>query len=472
MTRLVADDQAQAFVFDDAHQGAERYRRALVTMLASVAGRPINMALSMITVGIIVRCLGPERYGIFAVFQNAFTVLGVLDFGIQASLVNFLAGARARNDPRATGSLVSTTFFALVASGFIALLAGSLTLAFGNPLQFIQPTAGLPASEVLVAAVIFLIAFCAGLPLSVFDKASIAQQEGWVNVLSQIVGNAILLAAVAATARFEAGLAWCSAAWLASIVGTYCFCAIVARRRYGDWCVPHIRGFSWNALKRLADVGRWFAFTTFVNHLTLSADPLTGALLDRLNGGNHAAELAAEIALPARLFGLISAAVMMAITPLWPAYAEAAAVGDHRWMRRTLLLSCVWSALAASACGAIAVVFAQPILRLWVGAGMTVSQPLLIAYAFWIVGMTVWHTVGMFLNGAGHIRFQVLTGLVFLVCVLPAKVIGFQSFGAAGMIGATALAMFVIQVVPSLVIAAWKVRLADGSVPLQPPSAS
>lgn len=454
---------------DAAIQGADRYRRALVTMLASVAGRPVNMLLSLATVGIIVRCLGQDRYGIFAVFQNAFTVLGILDFGTQASLVNLLAGVRARKDIPAATSLVSTTFFALAVSGFMTLLAGVIFFGSGIPLRLMGSAASVPASETTLAGFVFLVSLCVALPLSVFDKPSIAQQEGWVNVASQVVGNVILLVGVAAAARLNGGLAWCAVAWLASIVGTYGFCAAVARFRYGDWCVPRVRGFSWTTLTQLTDLGRWFAFTTFVNHLTLSADPLTGAILDRLNGGARAADLSAEIALPARLFGLISAAVMMAVTPLWPAYAEATAAGDRAWMKRTLLLSCAWAAGATSLLAGVAVVFAGPIMRLWVGAGVTVSRPLLIAYAFWIVGMTVWHTIGMFLNGAGHVRYQVVTGIVFLAVVLPAKVIGFQTYGAAGMIGATAIIMFAIQVIPSLAIAMWKVNHPDrGASPRVP----
>ena len=455
----------EALGVDAAIQGADRYRRALVTMLASVAGRPINMLLSLVTVGIIVRCLGQDRYGVFAVFQNAFTVLGILDFGIQASLVNSLARVRTRKDIPAATSLVSTTFFALAVSGFMTLLAGVIFFGSGIPLRLMGSAASVPVAETTLAGLVFLVSLCVALPLSVFDKPSIAQQEGWVNVASQVLGNVILLVGVAAAARLNAGLAWCAVAWLASILGTYGFCAMVARLRYGDWCVPRMRGFSWTTLTQLADVGRWFAFTTFVNHLTLSADPLTGAILDRLNGGARAADLAAEIALPARLFGLISAAVMMAVTPLWPAYAEAAAAGDRAWMKRTLLLSCAWAAGATSLLAGIAVVFAGQIMWLWVGAGVTVSRPLLIAYAFWIVGMTVWHTIGMFLNGAGHIRYQVVTGIVFLAVVMPAKVIGFQNYGAAGMIGATAIAMFAIQVIPSLAIAMWKVNHPDRGAP-------
>ena len=43
----------------------------------------------------------------------------------------------------------------------------------------------------------------------------------------------------------------------------------------------------------------------------------------------------AGYAVPERMFSLISTLLAMALMPLWPAYAEAAARGDHSWVRRT-----------------------------------------------------------------------------------------------------------------------------------------
>ena len=58
--------------------------------------------------------------------------------------------------------------------------------------------------------------------------------------------------------------------------------------------------------------------------------------------------------MPAQMFGLISTVLAMALSPLWPAYGEAIARGDHDWVKQTLYRSIILS-VGVAACLSVGV---------------------------------------------------------------------------------------------------------------------
>ena len=117
-------------------------------------------------------------------------------------------------------------------------------------------------------------------------------------------------------------------------------------------------------------------------------------------------------AVPARVFGLVSATLFVILRPLWPAYADAAARGDSLWLRRTLRRSTLATALAASV-----LVFPLWAVGPWAvhllgRDAVAVSRSTLAAFALWTVLSTTGAAVSMALNGLRIMRLQLIASAV------------------------------------------------------------
>jgi hypothetical protein len=108
---------------------------------------------------------------------------------------------------------------------------------------------------------------------------------------------------------------------------------------------------------------------------------------------------------------MVALIVVMLVTPLWPAYGEAIARGDTLWVRRTLVRSTWCLTLFTLGCSVVLVFLGQPILRLWAGPLVSPPLSLMAGFAVWTVLWTAGSTVAAFLNGAGVLRFQVITAI-------------------------------------------------------------
>ncbi len=122
------------------------------------------------------------------------------------------------------------------------------------------------------------------------------------------------------------------------------------------------------------------------------------------------------------MFSVISMMVSMMVTPLWPAYGEAISSGDIQWVRRTLGRSLRWVFGLSMAAAAGMLLIARPVLSWWVGSTIAPPFILLLGLALWTVTDCCGTTIAMFLNGAGIMRFQIVTASVFGVGCLGAKV--------------------------------------------------
>jgi O-antigen/teichoic acid export membrane protein len=74
-----------------------------------------------------------------------------------------------------------------------------------------------------------------------------------------------------------------------------------------------------------------------------------------------------EYAIPARLFAIVPGITAMLVSPLWPAYGEAFARGDARWIIRTLRRSLLMTVSILLPANVLLVLFGRTIIRWWAG---------------------------------------------------------------------------------------------------------
>src|SRR5580704_14585226 len=76
----------------------ERYRRAALTSLATLAAKGVSIGTLLVTVPLTLAYLGKERYGLWMTISSLVAIFGFADLGMGASLKTLLAAADGRND--------------------------------------------------------------------------------------------------------------------------------------------------------------------------------------------------------------------------------------------------------------------------------------------------------------------------------------------------------------------------------------
>jgi len=138
------------------------------------------------------------------------------------------------------------------------------------------------------------------------------------------------------------------------------------------------------------------------------------------------------------------------LSPLWPAYGEALARGDVRWagrmLQRSTLLSGIFGVL--SALGLL--VFAKPILEVWVGGVIAPTWMLLTGFACWLILRSILSPLIMFMNGVGAMEFQTVLSVIAMVFNVIISIVLVKKMGVAGPIWGSVLTVMFCLFIPQV----------------------
>jgi O-antigen/teichoic acid export membrane protein len=440
---------------------SERGRAAARTAIGAVLARPLNMLLSMATTAVLVRFMGVEQFGTWAMWQNLAGVLGVFALGVPLSLMNHVSTARAAGDERRLSQILSTAFFMMVAAGAVVIIVAAAWISVDDSLGGLARPNGRPNDRAITAcAAVFIVYAALNLAAGLFDRVTTAYQDGWISAGCQVAGSTISLALVGLACWLGASLPIVATGWAAGALFGLAINAVVARVRYGGWAMPRLAAVSSREMWQLLADGWKFMLLGFIALITLQSDPLLIGIWDTLHAAPGGSRAVAEMAIPLRFFNVTGAVIFVFLAPLWPAYADARARGDMEWSRRTLVRSLLATAAVSILLIVPATVWGKTLLEWWVGKEVAVQPRLLFAFGGWTIVTLIAYPVVMYLNGFGKLRFQLGLGLLFMLCVLPAKFFGLAWFGSTGMIAATVLVFILLQLVPLLWLAFTLTRLA------------
>ena len=433
---------------------SDRGRAAARTAIGAVLARPLNMLLSMATTAVLVRFLGVDQFGTWAMWQNLAGVLGVFALGVPLSLMNHVSTARAVGDERRLSQILSTAFFMMVAAGVVVIIVAAAWISVDDSLGGLARPNGRASDRAITAcAAVFIVYASLNLAAGLFDRVTTAYQDGWISAGCQVAGSAVSLALVGLACWLGASLPIVAAGWAAGSLLGLGINAVVARVRYGSWAMPHLASFSSREMWQLLADGWQFMLLGFIGLITLQSDPLLIGIRDTFYAAPGGSLAVAQMAIPLRFFNIASAIILVFLGPLWPAYADARARGDMEWSRRTLVRSLLATAAVAMLLIVPAAFWGKTLLAWWVGEDVAVPPSLLLAFGAWAIVTIVSYPIVMYLNGFGQLRFQLSMGLLFMLCVLPAKFLGLAWFGSTGMIVATVIVFILLQLLPLLWLA-------------------
>ena len=287
--------------------------------LLSTLGGVIRIVLNLVAIPILLKSLGIERYGTFAILQAVISIAVALRPGWNEGLTHFLASSRAIGDPIRSGRLIATSLVltcawgALLSCALFILSQAIVTGLFPRDIWANQQasTALLKLLAVVVLArLIQLWAVAVEAGLMRFD-VSAALESGLGMLL-----NLGLIVLASAKLGLPAIIAWTV---IIALLGATVHVAVVCRLvgvRYTEIVL------NWMAARDLSSYGMVSAISNIGSVLFAQGDRvLVGALLGPFDAG-----LYSTVASVAAKINEVSA---MPLQALPPAISDAVAKGDR-----------------------------------------------------------------------------------------------------------------------------------------------
>jgi O-antigen/teichoic acid export membrane protein len=427
----------------EAERSSERNRRALANAIGGLALRGSSFAVVLVSVPLTLGYLGPTRFGLWMTLASLVALFGAMDLGIGNGVLNNVAQAFGQGDSAAARRYLASGFVALagIGAGF-----GVLFLV----VYPIVPWAGLynvsadpaAASEAGPATAAFVATFLLGLPLGAAGAVRSAYQEGFVQSVFVGLGNAatlvLLLLAIAARATLPTlVLAMTTGPIIAAAVNL-----VVLVRFQRPWLAPARSDVTVAAMKSVVGVGLAFMVLQIAYAVAFSTDRL---IIAQVVGPVAVAEYSVVY----RLFSIPAGLAAIAIVPLWPAYREAIARSDFRWIRLMLPRS-ISAVLVATIPLAVLLWVAGPgIVAVWTGGELTPTYGLYPALAAFTVAFGVASAFSVFLNGAQALRFQITIWILMSVLNVALSVFLVSRIGVAGVAVGSLVATVGVLIVPA-----------------------
>jgi O-antigen/teichoic acid export membrane protein len=424
----------------------ERYRRAFWTTFAAALARAVAMLTTLVTVPLTKTYLGDERYGMWLTISSVIAMLGFADLGLGNGLLTAITRAHGRNDRDLARRCVSSAFFTLcvIAAG-MAVLFTAVYPRVPWPAIFNVRTE-LARAEAGPAIAVFAALFFVNIPLGLVNRVQMGYQEGFVNSIWTAAGNLLGLGAVVTAVKLHASLpvlvlAMAGGPTFELLLNNLCLFGFKDR-----WLLPRWRAWSWTVARPMLHTGFYFMAIQLAVSLAITSDRIVASRLP------EGAAAVPRYAVPYMMFSMVLMVLVMALSPLWPAYGEAVTRGDAGWVRKTLVRSTLLAGGVSAAAAAVLVPFGAPILHLWVHEVHPPSFLLLSGLAVWTILCAVGNAVAMFLNGVNAVRQQAVVALLFGVVGIALKYALSQWYGVAGIAWGNVLAFTAVSLVPQFFI--------------------
>lgn len=402
-------------------RSAERYRRALLSSLASATAKVANLIVLLVSVPLTLAYLGEARFGLWMLIASLPTVFALLDFGVGNAVVNVAAGSTAVGQSGRRWERATSGLFLLTVVGALVAVAGVLSTHFLSWGSLIKDAHLLNDDEIRDSAAVFFLLLGLSFPLSLIQRLYYATQRGYVASIVSTCASIASLLALPLLARHEASVS----ILLLSTYGFQVFANVllISGLLKREMLSPPKSFLTFSQdCKSLLHAG-WFFFVLQAGY-TIGWGTDT-VLVSAILGSADVALLA----IVTRVFQLVLMPLALANQPLWPAYAEAASRKDTAWIRKTLKYSLSATLGLSGLLSLLLFVAWDWILSVWLDRAIAVRSEIVLLFAAWTTIQCVANAFSMFLNGVNLLRMQMTVVCLFALVVIPLKVLGLREYG-------------------------------------------
>jgi O-antigen/teichoic acid export membrane protein len=418
-----------------------RYRRILEASVSAILSKGITLLVSLATVPIAVRYLGPELYGIWITLSTTITLLVVLDLGIANTLTNLISEAYAADDSQRAARYATTAFWIVVLVASVLALVGLLIwphVDWGAIFNVRNPALRESISKsVLIAYIIFLISLPAGLA----GKMLGGYQEVRTANLFTAAGSVLSLIFVIAIVRLHGSLQLLVLSYSGSIVGTNLLCLLWLWAHHKPWLAPWRGKIDRTVVRRLMRTGGEFFIIQLAGLVVFNSDNL---VITHYLGPAAVTPYNVTWRLAS-----YAAALQTVTTPaLWPAYAEAFARDDWGWIKKTFRRTMLGTMTIAAFLSLGVVLWGRTIISHWAGTAAVPTESLIIVMCIWVMISTYMNNTACVMVAINETRIQAWASALSAVVNLAATVWLVQRVGLVGVILGTVGSYLLVLVAP------------------------
>ena len=417
---------------------------------SSLLSRGVSTGCQLLQVPVAVKALGTEGFGLWISLISFCYFITFADFGLGQSAQNKLSIAFAKGLPDEQQDLFVNAMAFLTAVGALLFGLACVTIQHVDFPSLFHITDPVTQEEAPGAVQAVLVIFCLNFPLGLAQRLAYSRQKGWMHNLAQAAAGVVSLVGIILVAHWRGGLVSTILAGQLPVAFANLVLLLIQFQQLGWLGRLRIR-------LRRETMGKLLHLSGFFALQQLLTVVLFG--LPQIIISTHFGVASVTLYnLAQRLFNMFAIVQNAFLLPLWPAYADAAAQQDYRWMRKTLVRSVKATFLLSLLPMTALTLAARPILHLWIGTHTELPPPSLIWLLFaWNCLVFIQQPFGFLLAGISEIRrttvYAVIgtaVSIVFMYALSPrfglqglvaGLIIGFIPFPLAGTVLQT-LAVF------------------------------
>lgn len=415
-----------------AYVSTSRYGRIAKAMWSGTVTRLLTAALALVSLPLAVRYLGAERYGVWATITTTAVWINLLDLGVANTLTNHISRAYALADKRYaarffTNALALTSGIAACVAFLFAIICPRI-----NWERLFNVSADVSAQEIshtVVAAVAIMLLGVVG---NIGNKVLAGYQEVHRSSYALCAGGIASLLGLGAGIFLHVSMPvlFVMSAGCLTLANLANLALLVTCLK--PWLLPRPSLLDRSAMGELLRDGSSFLMIQIAAVVVFSSDNL---IVSHYLGASEVT----PYSITWRLVGLAAVLQSLIFPALWPAYAEAYAKHDYRWIRRTFSMTMKGTVALNLICVVVLVLFGRELIRIWAGASAVPSGHLLLAMGIWVVINGFMSVESCLLAALNRVRQQAWLSIVAAAVNIALSLVLVRYIGSVGVIGGTIL---------------------------------
>jgi O-antigen/teichoic acid export membrane protein len=330
-----------------------RFRR---NVAVNYANRGVSALVALLITPVLAHGLGKEQYGIWILATSLSLYVDVLDIGVSAATVRYVAEYQALGNVDRIRRAISTAFIVLIPAGLLALGIGVVLAHYYPSIFDIAPQlAGTTTALVLI----IVIPLSISVPTDTFGGTLGALQR--FDLLNLSLISVLVASALAWWIVIEVGGGLIALGVVTGIIGLAGQASrfFLVRRLVPGPIVSH-RLFDRSLVRPLASLSGWLALARSSQIAITRIDTLiVGVLLGAGSAGVYA--------IGQKLSSAAEKLVIPGTLGFFPFASELAARRDREGLRQALLTGTRISLAIAGPLTIVLIVLAEPLIDAWVG---------------------------------------------------------------------------------------------------------
>ena len=309
------------------HSDCERSKSIKINILASIGIKGVSILVSLFLVPITLNYVDSELYGIWMTLSSFMLWLNFFDIGFTLGLQNKLTEALAKGDTNLGKSLVSTTYFVMMAVFIPLCVILEVILPYIDWAHWLNIN-DVHNQDIIMALHVMVACFCLQMVVSVITATIAAFQRVALSSSFLVLGNVLsLIVIVILTKTAEPSLLNLSLAISSMPVIVLLIASLVLFQTKFREVKPNIASIDLRHVKDIFNLGaRFFLIQIQVVILFQS----TNILISNFAGPDAVTNY--NIAYKYLSIAMMVYGIMLG--PIWPAFTDAYTKKDYDWMNR------------------------------------------------------------------------------------------------------------------------------------------